>query len=316
VQLRSIQILRAVAALGVLTLHATMKSGPGFAVGAAGVDLFFVISGFIMASATSAVTPSEFLRRRFFRIYPIWWIAVLVRLALVNHSDVTAPRLLASLTLWPVWGEYVLPVPPLGWTLSFEILFYSGLGLALLMRPAVPIAIFSLCLIGSTVSMDPVFDFLGSPMIFEFLFGFAIAKLPTLKRCGLAILVLGVALLVSAPVYAENARLLAMNPQLAPLRVLFWGIPCALILYGTISLESWLRHPGWNVAVALGDASYSIYLFHLIPIAMLDLAWSMSIPLATAFGVAVYMAIEKPLVRLAKAKRRTPDAEARMVAVT
>jgi len=310
-QLRSIQVLRAVAAISVLILHATMKNGPTFELGAAGVDLFFVISGFIMATVASTGTASDFLRRRFLRIYPIWWVAVFARLILVNHTDVTAPRLLASVTLWPVWGDYVVPVPPLGWTLSFEMLFYLGLTLALLTRPLFPLAIFGLCLLGSTVSEAPVFDFIGSPMVFEFLFGFSIAKLPHVNRFGILLIALGVGALAVAPLHADNARVLAMDAQLAPLRVFFWGLPCALIMYGAVSLETHFRDAGWNIAVLLGDASYSIYLFHLIPIATLDVAWWLSAILAIVFGLLAYLAIERPLLLLARSWTRTRSAQTR-----
>lgn len=314
-QLRSIQILRAVAAISVLTLHATSKNGgAGFAIGAAGVDLFFIISGFIMASASSEVTASEFLRRRVWRIYPLWWVAVIVRLAFVGHSDATPARLLTSFTLWPIWGEYAIPLPPLGWTLSFEILFYVGLALALRTRPTVPLAIFSFCLVGSAVSTGTVFDFVGSPMIFEFLLGFMIAKVPRLDRWGLPLICVSLILLLNAPVYAENARLLAMNAEFAPLRVMFWGLPCAGLLYGAISIEERLDHRGWIPAVFLGNASYSIYLFHLVPIAMLNLPWWIAVPTSIAFSVTVYAVVEKPLVRLARLSRWSSHPRTRIIA--
>jgi exopolysaccharide production protein ExoZ len=63
---RSIQYLRAFAALSVLLFHVTQRGHHSVTVGAGGVDVFFVISGFIMATITNArvTTPFEFLRDR------------------------------------------------------------------------------------------------------------------------------------------------------------------------------------------------------------------------------------------------------------
>src|SRR5690606_27058234 len=76
-RLHGIQYLRAVAALGVVVFHAAERSGTHFAIGAAGVDVFFVISGFIMWVITSqrAPSPAAFLRDRIERIAPLYWIA-------------------------------------------------------------------------------------------------------------------------------------------------------------------------------------------------------------------------------------------------
>lgn len=80
-KLESIQVLRGIAASMVVIMHAwgvsTLQQQPHNPVrlGAAGVDLFFVISGFIMATISAGKTPREFLIDRLWRIYPIWWIA-------------------------------------------------------------------------------------------------------------------------------------------------------------------------------------------------------------------------------------------------
>src|SRR3569623_1364627 len=79
-KLRSIQVLRAVAACAVVVLHAVHDidapiDRTGF--GAAGVDLFFVISGFIIANVAQGRGDGEILRDRLWRIYPLWWVALL-----------------------------------------------------------------------------------------------------------------------------------------------------------------------------------------------------------------------------------------------
>jgi exopolysaccharide production protein ExoZ len=75
----SIQILRAVAALAVVVFHAGQRIAVPFSVGQAGVDIFFVISGFVMWIVTdNGKTPTEFIRARIFRIAPLYWIATLL----------------------------------------------------------------------------------------------------------------------------------------------------------------------------------------------------------------------------------------------
>ena len=79
-RLDGIQHLRALAAIGVVLFHAAERSGLHFTIGAAGVDVFFVISGFIMWIITAGrpVTPNAFLRERILRIVPLYWLATAV----------------------------------------------------------------------------------------------------------------------------------------------------------------------------------------------------------------------------------------------
>ncbi|MGH6808111.1 MAG: acyltransferase family protein, partial [Ensifer adhaerens] len=78
--IHGIQYLRALAALGVVLFHAAERTGHHFAIGAAGVDVFFVISGFIMwvISDRRPVAPLSFLKERLRRIAPIYWLATVV----------------------------------------------------------------------------------------------------------------------------------------------------------------------------------------------------------------------------------------------
>jgi exopolysaccharide production protein ExoZ len=84
-ELYSIQYLRAVASLSVLAFHLTDRYGGSPLVGSSGVDIFFVISGFIMwvTTADRQVTPAEFAKRRIVRIVPNYWIATVATALLV-----------------------------------------------------------------------------------------------------------------------------------------------------------------------------------------------------------------------------------------
>jgi exopolysaccharide production protein ExoZ len=133
---RSIQYLRAFAALSVLLFHITQRGSHGVTVGAAGVDVFFVISGFIMATITNArvITPFEFLRDRLVRIAPAYWIVTLFLVLLaaavpLSFPTFTAPayHLLFSLAFIPhtdpLGGSFPVLVP--SWTLNYEMFFYG-----------------------------------------------------------------------------------------------------------------------------------------------------------------------------------------------
>ena len=146
-----IQILRAVAAIAVVVSHAAQNldrfaiapnTSHFFVSGAAGVDLFFVISGFVMVyaseplfgSASGAVT---FLYHRIVRIVPLYWLAttfyVIVAVLLPGLGTAYPIRTVAASflfipTLLPDGGIH--PVVLQGWTLNYEMLFYVKIGRA------------------------------------------------------------------------------------------------------------------------------------------------------------------------------------------
>jgi exopolysaccharide production protein ExoZ len=97
---RSVQALRAIAACSVLVSH-SYEPVRSVAYGAAGVDLFFVISGFIMANLAAEQGAVDFARGRVLRIYPMWWIAALPWILFVHLSPF---NILSTLTLWPIYG--------------------------------------------------------------------------------------------------------------------------------------------------------------------------------------------------------------------
>ena len=98
--------------------------------GYAGVDIFFVISGYIMALTTAGSSPGMrsgalFLMQRFARIYSGWWPFFLIYLVYAAATGGIGPekRLLSSFFLWPtLLPHHLLPI---AWTLSFELLFYA-----------------------------------------------------------------------------------------------------------------------------------------------------------------------------------------------
>jgi exopolysaccharide production protein ExoZ len=274
--------------------------------GAAGVDVFFVISGFIMATVSQGKTASAFLRDRLWRIYPIWWIAVL---PWIFTYPPTWQQLAASVTLWPSYPNFTYPALPVGWTLSFEMLFYLSVALSLKTRPWVPLSLFASALVLRQLSHHPLFDFIGNPMIFEFLFGVCIAKMPKHERFAPLVLIVGLIGFALSPLSLFNSGV-ATIAATSLYRALFWGVPAALVVYSIVCLESRWRWPA--IAVAVGDGSYSIYLFHSYFITFANLYWLAEFFLAISLGLAVHAFVERPILQ---ARKRLRGAGARAAAV-
>lgn len=293
-QYRSIQVLRGVAALAVVLLHATAIAsnyGPSsFFVGGAGVDLFFVISGFIIAKVAPGRSAGPFLLKRAWRIYPLWWVACLPFL-LAQPKFWTASGVVGSLALWPVFDGFHVPALIVGWSLSFELMFYLGAALALATRPIVPVAI---CLAAMALDVP----MLGSPMVLEFCAGLLIARASIRPLVGGVALVAGVVALTFSPPELAHHKSAAVN-ALAWWRVVAWGVPAALVVYGALCFERWTVGRLADAFVWLGNASYSIYLFHLPVALMLPAPWPIKALAGVAVGAALHVALERRLMALA-----------------
>lgn len=289
-----VQYLRAVAALFIVYFHAKITprhalglDNPDAVFGAVGVDIFFVISGFIMwqIGAAKLVPATDFLERRLTRIVPMYWIATFCMFPMPAISRTIAvgnvidfKQLIASLLFvpWPsrVFANEFAPVYRPGWTLNYEMFFYVIFAVALMLRDKQKILIFLACFFSSTAFLGWLFNIGGilgvytDSMTLEFVYGVLIGwflmsrgPLPVLVAAAAAIFGLG---------------LLAWFPdeQALPFaRFLAWGLPSALILLGIISLE--YRFGAWDSPLArlLGDASYSIYLTHLFSIGIVFVIW-------------------------------------------
>ena len=295
-KLRSIQVLRAIAATAVVVYHAFYVADPHTAarVGAAGVDLFFVISGFIIATVANKRSPADFLADRVWRIFPLWLIAVTPWLI---AKQPTLPGVLSSLTLWPLYGNHFYsPALGVGWSLCFEMLFYGAFALALAGWKRTILSLFVACLLIGSVTQVALTWFLGSPLILEFLAGVLIARMRPPERLAIPLLFLGFLGFAAAPL---DHYLYVLGPP-AFIRVLYWGVPAALIVYGARGLERLFARKAFDVPVKLGDASYSIYLFH--PCVM-NLGIAPAIVLSLVLGLLVHRLIERPLNELRRTWR-------------
>ena len=277
-RLPSLQSLRAIAALAVAGFHLSQWTGADFRIGQAGVDLFFVISGVVMwTSAVERDAPAGlFLLRRAIRILPPYWIATAGLIALrlwlgplfLAHAHLEPLHILLSLALIPHADPENLPFPLLtqGWTLVYEAGFYLLVALALKFARPVRMwiiggGITALVLWG--LSWQPAYWFGANLMLLQFLAGCWLGR-QAMRRAlppptyGVALAVLGLAIFAGL----HLARL-----HSDPWRPLLWGVPACLIVAGALSLDvrsgaagpprlPWLEF--------LGEASYSIYLWHTL----------------------------------------------------
>ena len=275
----TVQALRAVAAVAVLIRHAGFWD---YQVLASGVDLFFVVSGFIMVVSCwsefgKQCAPRRFVNRRLVRIVPLYWLATLLMMVLVCCGENVVPKpvsILESLFFYPFAAQ--VPVLPAGWTLNFEMMFYAIFALALVMRPrpaviAVSTTLVTLVILGWV--LGPVSRFnVAFPLSLEFIFGMTIGVAycegaRVAKSLGAVAVILG----FLAIGFSQKLGF-RFSGNVDAMRVLVWGVPAAFVVAGA-TLAQWSWRPYLSrPAVLLGNTSYALYLFHL-PLIMILAAW-------------------------------------------
>ncbi|MBC7800657.1 MAG: acyltransferase [Gemmatimonadaceae bacterium] len=333
-RLSGIQYLRAIAAMAVVVFHVSERIGAPFMAGAAGVDIFFVVSGFIMwvTTAERASTPRSFAANRAIRIIPLYWAVTLGYVALATVAPWSFPNLLlssghvaSSLLFIPHRDPSGVPLPVVqaGWTLEFEVLFYALFAIALAAPHPARLGALSatLCALPAigllTPAGGPVWIVLTSPLLLEFLggvwlgHGFLWAKRDGIRppwRLGAAIVAGAVPILLLVTSW--------MGPFTDAARVLAWGVPAVLITGGVLAIELAGRMPASRTALRLGDASYAIYLTHGVVIAaVLRLGGQVGLPdmvlvpgavAASALaGVVTHQVFELPVTRALKRSLRS-----------
>lgn len=328
-ELASIQYLRGIAAMMVVLFHADhqlakMDAQIGLIALRSGVDIFFVISGFVMWVSTSRSperTAVQFMRDRIIRIVPLYWavtffvasVAFLVPTAM-QSTRFDPPLILASLFFiaWPnqTMGGYA-PLVIAGWTLNLEMFFYTLFTLAMLVtrnrtsRFVLLVGMIVLACGAATLlpGLPPQVRFYGDDVILEFAFGL-----------GLGWVWLNAPARTSALwwiVCLAGFALLSPGSQLTELpRALTFGVPALMIVAGAIFAPAF-RFPALHF---LGDSSYSLYLTHAIVLSLVSqvvrrvlpehLQPFVFVPLAIAASVfaawIAYRLFERPVTRLAK----------------
>ena len=318
-RLLSIQYLRAAAALMVLFYHANRWAWRDFDIGAAGVDIFFVISGFVLWTSVSErpVGALAFLRQRLARVAPLYWLLTLVVAglaliwpALFFDANPTWSHVLLSLAFVAHFNPNGMPFPVIsaGWSLNYEMVFYLLMAGALLLPKDRRFGALILGLVGVVAFgflYHPAYFLGANPMFLQFAAGAWLARwrlmgtLPP-RWAGYLALALGVAGFVVASRFDLFEHLW---------RPLFWGAPAFLVVAGAVIVERDRPLPDIELARVFGDASYSIYLCHVIVTELLTHViptreWiyvPLAIGVSVVAGVACHFVIERPLLALFRA---------------
>ncbi|MEG3179118.1 acyltransferase family protein [Sphingomonas sp. LT1P40] len=302
--LLGVQYLRGVAAMLVVLIHLQeqlQRVGISLGLvnyGSAGVDIFFVISGFVMWHTTVKPTSTRnFYFRRIIRIVPLYWLLTSLMLAIL----LLAPILVKSGALdWghvvasyffiaqphPAIADSMFPLLVPGWTLNYEMYFYLLFGLMLPLPPLARVitvtAVFSLLAVAHVFAPDgaSMLGFYTDPIILEFaagaMLGYAIQRGAWLPR-GVAItLLLFGAVLIAAQFDAH--------------RLIRNGVGSILIVTAVVLGE--IRRPirRYRLPLLIGDASYSIYLSHAILLSALFQIYGRLFDLRSPVFAALYIA--------------------------
>lgn len=349
--LNSIQTGRALAALAVALQHTIRDADryyeryvgvhPGFTTDphgwveilAAGVDIFFVISGVVMVLSTHNRDNriGAFIYRRAARIYPLYWVLTLLYISMLlaaptlfQVSYLEPVHMTCSLLLVPCLGPGGEAIPYIyaGWTLTYELVFYLLFGLSLLVvgRWARVVTCIVLILLWHSLQYTPLvvipaIDHSSGNIMLEFIFGILLGhawlsfRFP--RKAAIPLLSIGIVLLA----FSQSEVMLALP------RFLRWGFPALLIVTGLMCIESDDKKSSGLTGklagglVFLGAVSYSLYLFHFFSLRLFFVGLgktgflnaippTLAIVLGFVFtiiaSIVVYFILEKPLQTLSK----------------
>ena len=284
-----LQYMRAIAALLVVYFHAILQLrvvDPSAMLGAAlfgksGVDVFFVLSGFVMWVTTTGkpITPLQFYGKRIRRIVPLYWsvtiAAAFVAFAfpqILKSTVFNLQHIAASLAFLP-WinpadpeGKMIAPLIVPGWTLNYEMYFYLLFGALLLVNQrwrlgllvAALAAIVALCFLAPVQNTATIFY--SNLIVFEFAAGMVLGHLYLERRR------IGTIAAVALATVSTAALLISDFLELPYERLLTVGVPAILIVFAMISID-FTKFREIRLLRFLGDASYSIYLTHIFVLA-------------------------------------------------
>jgi len=290
-RLHALQYLRALAALVVVYSHACIQvpeyHSQLMEFGSFGVDIFFVISGFIMMYISKpSHTPTAFIVNRVRRVVPLYWFFTLLLAAILfikptlfAKTELQMDVLLQSLLFLPHFSQAhpgeVWPLLAPGWSLNYEMYFYGLFALSLFVAqkyrlPLISLVIVSLFGLAHLTSIDgadgPYTAFFQDQVVFEFIFGMLLAyawqrgfKLTNLA--GTAMAMTSFAYLI----FHSQQRGIASFEESQ--HILTNGIPAATMVVGVL----YMKLPANKFGLLLGDASYALYLSHIFVLGLLKL---------------------------------------------
>lgn len=302
-RLLGIQVLRGVAALMVALYHLSTQFAVNtghvlfaniFRHGYLGVDLFFIISGFIIfvVHSKDIGQPHKFftyIKKRIFRVMPGYWTLVLAKLVITGGVALSAQQLVQTFFLIPLPKPLFINV---SWTLSFEFLFYITFAMLIVGRQFffAFVALLLIISLGVLYCEPPnlwpyaFVTFFKTHHLMLFLFGTIAgrvyltdaamnpvsvpkARLVTLT-CALIMFIFLVVATWLSNIEANALRLNANDTAVTSFSnassysVIFYSIPAAFIIYYTSFIE--FRESGilFRSLLFLGKISYSFYLVH------------------------------------------------------
>ena len=322
--IKNLQVLRAIAALLVVFFHCNFL---GLKIGQFGVDIFFVISGFIISFILNK-NQKNFLAKRFIRVVPMYYlftISVILVWAIypagVANAFISYTSIFKSLLFIPYVVGDSGPILSLGWTLNYEMFFYVTVGLfsiilkkpgkALLFSILAILLIFSVGIISN--SSNSYLIFYGNEIVVEFIFGIAIYyivnKWETVLQSKKLIALAGVIALISflLMVYFDYNKIYFS-------RTLLFGVPSFFVVSFFILSENLLNTENavHKYFYQIGNASYVVYLSHpfiiffiarlISPIFGVNLFYSvieliLKLSLVVLISNLIHKKIELPVVR-------------------
>lgn len=333
-KLTSLQIGRSFAILTVLLYHlipiekkyfsSNLILPAVFKLGNIGVDVFFILSGIVIYLSSKKYYKSEvltYLKRRMKRVYLPYWFYFFLLLPVyfifpdrINSSQNGEVNLLKSFLLFP---DKNLPLLIVAWSLIHELYFYISYSLKIRFKQNIGLYIITMIGIGViarliNINNDPLLKLISSPLNIEFLFGLLIGKyiIPIIqtisRRVAITTVILNTTGIVSCLYFA------LITPVLGPYRLLLYGIPAGLFIISLMIFEINLKFKFSKYLVSLGDASYSLYLNHILSLNLIALIFSrliefnsglinaigltMILILSILIGQISYKLIEKPIL--------------------
>ncbi len=342
--LHSIQALRGVAVLMVVFYHVYIIGGDsnylGYAVfkgfsepGKFGVNLFFVLSGFIIFHAHSVDIgrPSQlgsYFYKRFSRIYPVYWFFlfgyVFAAYLGLGHADFSweAGNLISSMFLWGGYPELSLPLK-VAWTLCYELIFYA-LFMAFLISARLGVILFFLWLV-TLIVLNVLIDGAIGYRVFEvwnlnfILGGVCYYVFNNLSKVRLDILIVMFALFVAGLLYSSFSMDFSETPLSASNKhiMILLSLAFSCLVMCSLLLNDFFKSRFLSWLVKLGNASYSVYLTHSAWISLYYIALRKLGLLSQVYeyGVVIYISavltsllvgyiafivVEKPLVKVCR----------------
>lgn len=336
--LNNLQALRAYAALSVVLVHLGQSYGGTAPFGGYGVDVFFVLSGYLM-TRIARTEPSQFLTRRLIRIVPIYWLftlllfgATLVVPEMLNTTKAQGEHLWKSLLFVPYRKDNGLcqPVLYLGWTLNYEMFFYVLYAIGIrCSKSRAPWITMLLVTIPAAVSAlwhpsSVVLSYFGSSIVFEFVLGILVyqvlAAVPTPRALAVKTVLLAACFLglpyLDHVTYACGNLFIFGNPEFywgPGSRLCALGLPAAVLVLLAVDLERHGLRVTNKTVLLVGNASYILYLVHPYALRAGEKAFHLNrvttaqgkiallafiLLVAVALSCALHLYVEKPIQKL------------------